>query len=352
MEEVKKYRSRNRRRLIVILIALVIIAIFSIYSASVSTMDMTFMEAYNLIYKKLFDIPLTTHMERIKTIIIFDYNMPRTVGAIAVGVSLAVCGAIMQSITRNPLTDSYTIGISSAALLGVTIAMAQGICVIPGLLGNDAYVVNAFVFALIPSAAIVFVSTFKKMSPTMMILIGIGIMYLFNAMATFLKFNASEETLQQIYEWGVGTLSMVDWDATYTMVAGACLVFAVGMIFANSINVMGAGDSMAKALGVRPIFTRVLCFVVISISTGACVAFTGTIGFVGLVGPHVARLLVGSNNKILIPTSAVIGALLILGADIIVRVLPGGLPVGVITAIIGSPIFLYILYKQKKNTGF
>ena len=115
---------------------------------------------------------------------------------------------------------------------------------------------------------------------------------------------------------------------------------------------MGAGDSMAKALGVRPIFTRVLCFVVISISTGACVAFTGTIGFVGLVGPHVARLLVGSNNKILIPTSAVIGALLILGADIIVRVLPGGLPVGVITAIIGSPIFLYILYKQKKNTGF
>ncbi len=351
-ENVRHHRSKARRKGIYILVIIVAIIIISIFSVSKSTLEISFVQAYEIIYKTLLGIPYENHMEELRATIIFDYNMPRTLAAIGVGAILAIGGAIMQSITRNSLTDSYTIGISSAALLGVTISIVYGISVIPFVDGDAGAIANAFLFALIPSAAIIVISTFKKMSPTMMILIGIGIMYMFSAFSTFIKFNASAEDLHRIYEWNVGTLSGVHWEAIYPLIFGTALIFAVGMLYANKINVMGSGDNMALALGVRPIMVRIVCFVVISISTGICVCFTGTIGFVGLIAPHMARLFVGSDNKILIPTSAVIGALLILFSDVLVRVLPGGLPVGVVTAIIGSPLFLFILYKQRKNAAF
>lgn len=315
-------------------------------------MSISFQQAYTIIYKAIMGIPYNPGMETVRAKVVFDYNMPRTLAAIMVGASLAVGGAVMQSITRNSLTDSYTIGISSAAMLGVTIGIVYRICIIPGFSGDSASIINAFIFALIPSAAIIFVSTFKKMSPTMMILIGIGIMYMFSAFSTFIKFNADSEDLQRIYEWNVGTLSSVHWDAIYPLLFGTILMIVVSMVLANKINVMSAGDNMATALGVRPVIIRVICFVAISVSTGICVCYSGTIGFVGLIAPHIARLFVGSDIKYLVPTSGVLGSLLILGSDVLVRMLPGGLPVGVITALIGSPIFLVILYKQRRNAAF
>jgi ABC-type Fe3+-siderophore transport system permease subunit len=197
------------------------------------------------------------------------------------------------------------------------------------------------------------VSSFKKMSPNMMILIGIGIMYMFNAFSTFIKFNADPDALQEIYEWSIGSVgSVVGWNAIPPLIIGTVIILAVGIYLANDINVLTSGDSMAKALGVKPVFTRIICFVAISISTGICVCFTGTIGFVGLVAPHIVRLFVGSDNKILIPASAILGAMMILFADILVRKIPGGLPAGVITALIGAPIFMYILYMQRKKAAF
>jgi len=351
--KVRKYRAKNRRRAIIMASVLVVIAILAIFSASISTLTITFEQAFEIVRKAIFGIPYDNYMERLRATVIFDRCMPRTVAAICIGASLAVGGALMQSITRNSLADPYTIGISSAAMLGVTIGIIYNICVIPIFDGNVGTMVNAFLFALIPSAAIIAVSTFKKLSSTMMILIGIGIMYVFSAITTFLKFNASSENLQMIYEKGVGTLSdIVGMETTWPMIFGSAMIIVVGPILANHLNVMAAGDTMATALGVRPIVVRIATFLVISVSTGICVSFSGTIGFVGLVAPHVARLIVGSDNKILVPSSAIIGALLILGSDVLVRLIPGGLPVGVITALIGSPIFILILYRQRKNAAF
>ncbi len=317
-------------------------------------MTTSFEQAYTIIYKAIMGIPFNPRpdMELTRAKVIFELSLPRTLAAIMVGASLAVGGAVMQSITRNSLTDSYTIGISSAAMLGVTIGIVYNVCIIPGFTGNNASIINAFIFALIPSAAIVFVSTFKKMSPTMMILIGIGIMYMFSAFSTFIKFNADPEALQTIYEWNVGTLTNIHEEAIYPLLFGTILIIVVSMFLANKINVMSAGDNMATALGVRPVIIRVICFVAISVSTGICVCYSGTIGFVGLVAPHIARLFVGSDVKYLVPTSGVIGSLLILGSDVLVRTIVKGLPVGVITALIGSPIFLLILYKQRRNAAF
>ena len=352
-ESIKYYRSRERHRFVILGNIVVIIAVLAIYSATLETMSISYAEVLEILRKSILGIPWESRMEEVKASIILDKSMPRTIAAILVGLSLAVSGAMMQSITRNPLTDSYTIGISSAAMLGVTIGVIYGVCIIPLFNGTNAAIINAFLFALIPSAAITFISTFKKMSPTMMVLIGIGIMYMFNAISTLIKFNADPESLQLIYEWGIGTLGqIIGWESTLPLIAGSALILITGMILANQINVMASGDSIAKALGVRPILIRVVCFIMISVATGICVCFTGTIGFVGLVAPHIARLFVGSDNKILVPTSAVLGSLMILLADIIVRLLPGGLPAGVVTALIGAPIFMYILYKQRKNAAF
>ena len=321
------------------------------YSLSVSRLDITFMQALEALWNHLVGtVPVKSE----------DYsnwwidknvmnNGARVVCGICVGAILAICGAIMQSITRNPLTDPYTIGISSAAQLGVTIYIIFDICVIPFISGDAAQIVSAFVFALIPSAVIIVMSTFKKLSSTMMILVGIAMMYMFNAFTTFLKFNASAEKLQQIYLWSLGTLTDTDSTSAFVLLITLIGLLLAAVVLANKINVICAGDKEAISMGESPARVRIVCFVLISIATAVAVCYTGTIGFVGLVAPHIARFIVGSNNKVLIPASAIIGAVLIVVADIIVRSIPQDLPIGVITAVIGTPIFLYFLFSQRKK---
>jgi ABC-type Fe3+-siderophore transport system permease subunit len=350
--EVKEYQRRAKKKLVWAAVFVVIIFLLSIYSLSVSTYTMSFAEAYQVLINHILGIEPTTITDIIRDKIVVGLTAPRTIAAVFVGGVLAVCGAVMQSITRNPLADPYTIGISSAALFGTSLTVALGISIIP-FLGHDVAIAsNAFVFALIPALAIVFVSSFKKMSPNMMILIGIGMMYLFTAATTFVKFNASEEALQEIYEWSLGTLSKINWDSILPLAVAFVMALLVFMMVSNRINVLSAGDNMSRSLGENPIRLRVVCFVIVSVTTAIAVCYTGTIGFVGLVAPHIARLFVGSDNKILIPVSAILGAIMISATDCLVRLLPGGLPCGVMTAMIGAPIFVFILYKQRKKAAF
>lgn len=334
------------------LLLILLLFVVCIYSLSVSRLDISFMQALEAVWNHLVGTVPDKATDYSNWWI--DKNVmnngARVVCGICVGAILAICGAIMQSITRNPLTDPYTIGISSAALLGVTIYIVFGTCIIPFVSGDVAQIVNAFVFALIPAAVIIVMSSVKKLSSTMMILVGIAMMYMFNAFTTFLKFNASAEDLQEIYLWSLGTLT--DTDSTSALVLLATLIglILVAVVLANKINVIGAGDKEAISMGESPTRVRIVCFVVISIATAVAVCYTGTIGFVGLVAPHIARLIVGSNNKVLIPTAAIIGAILIVVSDIIVRSIPQDLPIGVITAVIGTPIFLYFLFSQRKKS--
>jgi len=350
--EVKEYMSRARKKRLWFAVFIVAIFLLSIFSLSVSTFGMSYAEAFQVFWNHIIGKEPETIADIIKDRVVMDLTAPRTIAAVLAGGVLAVNGAVMQSITKNPLADPYTIGISSAALFGTSLTIALGISIIPFFGDDMALTSNAFVFALLPSLAIVFVSSFKKMSSNMMILIGIGMMYLFSSATTFVKFNASEEALQEIYEWGLGTLSKVEWGSILPMLFAFVLTLIAFIILANRINVLSAGDNMSKSLGENPVRLRVLCFVIVSITTAIVVCYTGTIGFVGLVGPHIARLFVGSNNKMLVPLSAIIGAIMIIGSDCIVRMLPGGLPVGVMTAMIGAPVFVIILYRQRKRAAF
>ena len=351
-EHRQEYHQNRTRRIIISSILLIALVLLAVYSLCINSFHVTFKEAWTAVFNRIKGIEPTTYIDRMIDYVAIESNAPRAIAAILIGTILAVSGTVMQTVTHNPLAEPYTIGISSAALFGVTIAIILGASVLPGAEGDMAVIANAFIFAMIPAAAIILISSMKKLSPNMMILVGIGMMYIFSAFTTFLKFNASEESLEEIYRWSLGTLSGTTWSDLTPMFIAAVALLVGFTLLAGRINLLMAGDSTCHSLGHNPVHLRIICFVMVSLGVAVAVCFTGTIGFVGLVAPHIARLFVGNNNKTLIPSSALIGALMIIISDIIVRSVPGSLPVGVVTALIGSPLFLFFLFKQRRKSTF
>lgn len=281
---------------------------------------------------------------------IWDTRTPRAIGALLVGSGLAVAGAVMQNDFKNPLADPYTMGISSGAFLGATVCMVLGISLVPGLTGTSPIVINAFVFSLIPTGIILLISKFRKLSPIAMILIGIAVMYLFSSITQMILVTAPSETLADAYQWRVGTLSRMQWDYVPLMIVADVVLIAMVWLMSGKMNIMYAGDRSVQTFGENANRIRVTSLMIVSLLTAAMVCFTGTIGFIGLVGPHVARIFVGSNNRYLIPASAAFGAAFVLIADTIAKISgPNGLPVGVICSMIGGPLFIWILVRQRKS---
>jgi ABC-type Fe3+-siderophore transport system permease subunit len=280
---------------------------------------------------------------------IFDVRVPRAIGGICAGAALAVAGVVMQNIFKNPLADPYTMGISSGAFLGAVLYIIMGISFIPipGLSGG---IGNAFLFSLIPTAILLLISMFKKLTPTAMILTGIAIMFVFSSICQIIMVTSTAESMASAYEWRVGSLARMKWEYVTMMVASTVVLSAAIWILSEKFDVMYAGDRAMQSLGERPLLIRLMTLILASLLTAGVVAFTGTIGFIGLVGPHVARIFVGSNNRYLIPASAAFGAAFLLLADTIAKVSGiNGLPVGVICSMIGGPLFIIILIRQRKS---
>ena len=281
---------------------------------------------------------------------IWEVRAPRAIGAIVVGAALSVAGVAMQNDFRNPLAEPYTMGISSGAFLGAVLSIAYGFSMIPMLSGSMGTVVNSFVFSLVPVAIIVLVNKFRVLTPAMMILTGIAIMFMFSSITQIILVTAPSETLSDAYMWRVGSLDRIGWEELPFMIVSSIIFIVILWAFKNRFNVMYAGDKPAKTMGVEPNRVRVFTLAIASLLTATVVSFTGTIGFIGLVGPHVARIFVGSDNRYLIPASAAFGAAFIILADTLAKVSgPNGLPVGVISSMIGGPLFIYILVRQRKS---
>ena len=349
------YRMHFRKSALLIAIITILMVVTAILSVSFAKYPLSFDESYQILVSRIHgNIPVAPpagdYILWLKDQIVWEMNFPRAIGGVAVGVILGVGGAVMQSVVKNPLADPYTTGISSGAMFGVTVYLVMGISIIPFASGELPLIVNAFVFSLIPAGVIIFVSSFKKTSPTMMVLIGIGVMYVFSASITLLKYTASSDTIADIYIWGVGSIGKITWDNIPLLLGAMAFIVISSMYMSKSINILSSGDKSAMSFGVNPFRMRIMCLTIVSVSTAVAVCFTGTIGFVGLVAPHIARMTVGSNLRYMIPCSAAVGGLMLIAADCIARHAgTTGLPVGVITALIGSPLFLYFLIKQKKN---
>ncbi len=282
------------------------------------------------------------------TTIVWEYRLHRILFAIAAGFGLGIAGAMMQGVLRNPLASPFTLGISAAASFGASIVIVFSI----GGLSNDlAIIVSAFLFTLIATFGIYGLSRFRGISPESMILAGIILMYLFSAMTSFLQYIGTIDQLGEVVFWTFGSLQRTSWEklALVTLVIAACLPYI--MLRSWDLNAMGQGDQVAKSMGVDVSRTRTRLMLIASLVTAVIICFTGVIGFIGLVAPHITRLAIGGDNRFLLPASGLVGGALLLTADSLARTVlaPAIIPVGIMTAFIGIPFFLYLFLRQREG---
>lgn len=293
------------------------------------------------------------HGERYYDLIVWEMSVPRAMLAVVAGAGLAAGGAVMQALMRNPLADPYTTGVASGASFGAALFLVLGISLVP----TDDYFMsitfNAVILSFVPTAAILLISRRKSITPTTMILAGIAIMYVFRSGTSLMSLIADPENLEQLFMWNVGTVGSARWDNIWKITAvsaGGCLLL---MLLADRITVMTAGDRCALCMGVRTRSVRLISLVLVAVVTATIVGFTGTIGFIGLISPHIARMFVGSNLRYLIPCSAAVGSLVLAACDCISKVVSfGGMHVGVITAIVGGPIFIVLLIRGARKVWY
>lgn len=343
---VSQYRTSVLRKLLFIVICVTVAFTVAGFSLGIGQVHIGFAECYGYVWDHL-----AGHSSGgLYDYIVVNDRLPRIATALVTGAALAVAGCVMQSILKNPLADPYTTGISSGAGFGATLAMTAGISIVSG---TYATVVNAFVFSLIPMFIIVSVAKMKGASPTVMIMAGIAVMFIFNAVSTVFKLMADPDDLAALYEWQVGTVGDTDWSEVTVMAAVTIPCCILVQLFARKINVLSTGDDSAKAMGIDVSNLRTGLLVLVSLMVASVVAFTGLIGFVGLVAPHICRIFVGADNRYLVSSSAMFGAMLLVVSDLVGRTIisPAVLEVGVVTAFIGGPMFLYLILKQKKGAS-
>lgn len=279
--------------------------------------------------------------------IVWGFRVPRVLMGLAVGAGLSISGAALQAMVRNVLADPYVLGISSGASTGAASAILFGIATGAG---QYALPTSAFVGALAASILVFVVArTGGSVTSVRLLLSGIAIGYALSAATSFLIFASDDaEGSRSVMFWMLGSLALSRWDALLAIVL-IVVTMSIGILFVWSprLDALTAGDETALALGVRPDSARIQLLIVVSLCTGVAVAASGAIGFVGLVVPHLGRRMVGSAHGRLIPVTALLGAVLLVWADALGRVLmqPRELPIGILTALVGAP-FLLILIRR------
>ena len=275
--------------------------------------------------------------------IVLNLRLPIALMALAVGAALGVSGAVMQTILANPLASSYTLGISAGAGFGAALAIMTG-AVLP-LPEAWAVPLAAFCFAGVACAMVAAVGRLRGATPELLVLAGIACLFLFQALLSLLQFLASPEALQQIVFWLFGSLMRANLAKAGIVAFVLAAVLPALLADGWRLTALQLGDERAAALGVRVGALRLRAFVAVSLLTGAAVAFVGTIGFIGLVAPHIARMLVGEDQRHMMPCSALFGALLLSAASVASKlILPGTVfPIGIVTALIGVPFFGWLV---------
>lgn len=282
--------------------------------------------------------------------IVFDIRLPMTVTAILVGGALSAAGSQMQTILGNPLAEPYTLGVSAAAGFGAALATVTGFTAV-GIGAALSMAGTAWLFAMLACGIILAFSRWRDPSPESMILLGIAIVFFFDALLALMQYLASETQLEQVVFWTMGSLTRSTW----TQIALLAVIMTVGLLFfyrnAWTLTAFRMGDDRARALGVKVDRMRALTLVVVSFMAATAVSMAGTIGFIGLVGPHVARMLVGEDQRYFLTVSTLVGSLLLVAASAVSKVIQPGviLPVGIITAIVGVPAFIFIIAGQRRN---
>ena len=284
-----------------------------------------------------FDYPVK-HSDQI---IVTTLRAPRVVLAGVVGIALATAGTVMQGFFRNPMADPSIIGVSSGAATGAVATIA-----FPSLLPVGLQPA-AFIGALVTAFAVYLIATESGRTPVATLLLaGVAVQTFLGALVSYMLLHAGDSLERALY-WLMGHLSAASWDAVAMTLPPTLVGFAVLAAYARDLNVLLVGEEDAKTLGIDVERTKRILLAVSSLVTAAAVAVVGVIGFVGLIVPHVLRLLVGPDHRILLPTSALAGGVFLVVTDAVARSGPAELPVGIVTAAVGAPFFLYLLRRRE-----
>jgi iron complex transport system permease protein len=348
------YHSGNVRKaaLIGVLAALLLAA--ALYAGSVGAASLSLADVFLAVAHAALPSTFGAPGNEMAQAIVVNIRMPRILLAGFAGASLAVAGAVMQGVLRNPLVSPFTLGLSSAASFGAALAIVAG----PGVLGalfagnqNALIVAMAFAFG-IASMLLIYAVTRMSDDQSTIILAGVVLGYMFSAGVLILKYLTNNEKLRDITLWLMGGMWGANWGSAVLVALVTVLVLGLLTLKAWDLNALSAGDEVARNLGVDIGRTRMYCLLLSTFMASSCIAFTGVIGFVGLMAPHICRMLIGYDHRYLIPCSALMGALILLVSDTFARTImvPQDLPVGIVMYVAGGAFFLYLITRGKKST--
>ncbi len=273
------------------------------------------------------------------SVIILEIRLPRVILALLVGASLSGSGVVMQTIFRNPLVDPFLLGISSGAMLGVAIAIA---------VVESNIAILAFFGAILASLAVLAMNRVLGNSVLLLVLSGVVLSAFLSALAGAIKFFVIPQKAQAIVVWLLGSLSLSSYKDCLIAFIGLSLGFIPLFLLRWRINLLSLSDAQSLSLGINPVLLRSLCLVCVSVASALAVSVSGTIGWIGLVIPHVARLFFGANLQKLLLSSLLMGAFFLLLADVVAKTItPYDLPVGIATSVLGAPFFLWLLFRTR-----
>ena len=346
-------RSKEISVALVMLLLAVLLVLAFLWALSIGTVKLSFVQIYEGIVNQFTSgMAIETAGQGPVHDIIWLLRLPRLVLAALVGMGLSVCGVIMQAVVKNPLADPYILGISSGASLGATAAILLGIGV---ALGENFVGIAAFIGAFAMSLGVLFISNLGGRSNSIKLLLGgMALSAVCGAFSSFIVYFANnKEGMQTIAYWMMGSFAGAKWETL--AVIGPIVLLAVMFFWTQSrmLNLMLLGDESALTLGTDLHIYRQIYLLVSSLIVGFVVFSAGMIGFVGLVVPHVIRMLVGTDHKKLIPVAALTGAIFLVVADGLCRVIipRTELPIGILISLIGAPCFVYLMIKKTYGFG-
>lgn len=346
----QEYKNENKKKILLIVTVVFIMLVSAYVFTTLGMKNISNMQTLVAI-SKAFSGTLDNGADAASNKVIMLLRLPRIALAMLAGIGLAVSGAIMQSLTRNYLVSPFTLGISSAAAFGASMSIVFGVGVF--FQSEVGMISCAFIASCICGCIVYGISRYIGLNPSSIVLVGISLNYLFSAMTATIEFFAKEHKLEAVVQWTFGSFNRATWESVLITFIVIVVGLAILIIYSLKLNVMATNsDEMAKSLGINVNKARVVCGMTAILLTATIISFTGVIGFIGLIAPHIARLLIGDNHLYYLPFASVLGGILLLFSDMIGKFIlyPVNIPVGIVISFLGVPLFIHLILMKRRNS--
>ena len=339
---VKAHRKREFKRLIIILSFIVVGLVSMVFDIGTGPAMLSPKEVVDTLLQPI----LGGEQDKFLYHIVYDIRLPVALMALVVGAALGAGGAEIQTLLNNPMASPYTLGLAAAAGFGASLVMAFGSFGLPQIY---AVPIGAFIMTMLAASILFLFSMMRRFGSATLVLVGIALLFLFQSMLSLVQLLSAPEISQAILFWLFGSLQKAKWStlAVATVVTVVCI--SLLMLNTWALTALKLGEERAKSMGVNLSALRIKILLIVSVMTATVISFVGVIGFIGLVAPHIARNLVGEDQRFFLPTTIFVGAAFLSIASVLSKVInPGGLfPVGIITAFVGVPFFFWIILSRK-----